>query len=243
MRVVDNKVTTVDHGAKAALFDSLAEVASALGTGHRAEIIDLLAQGERSVDEVATELEQSIANASHHLRALFRAGLVRSRRHGTRIYYRLANSDVEDLWAAIKKVATSVRPELESLAEQYLGSLDDLETIGRDELLERLERGEVQLLDVRPAPEYQAGHIPGAQSVPLAELTERIHELPNNMPVVAYCRGPYCAFAPAAVRVLLAAGLDAARLQDGFPEWRRSGLPVEMEDPPTAKAPSGPPAS
>lgn len=232
IRAVDDDDFAVDHGAKAALFDILAEVAGALAAGRRAEIVDLLAQGERSVEEVAGEIGQSMANASHHLRALARAGLVRSRRDGTRIYYRLAGDEVEELWAVLRRVATSVRTDMDGLAEAYLGDLSDLEMLGRAELVERLGAGEVTVLDVRPTAEYRAGHIPGARSVPLAELAAHIAELPDGPPVVAYCRGPYCVFAPAAVRALRRRGVRATRLEDGFPEWRRAGLPVAVGDEP-----------
>ncbi len=228
VRRVENTDLGVDHEAKAALFDALAEVAGALSAGRRAEIVDLLAQGERSVEEVAVEIDHTTANASHHLRALARAGLVLSRRDGTRIYYRLAGDEVEELWTALRRVAESVRVDLDRLADAYLGDQGDLEILGRDELAERLAAGEVTLLDVRPTPEYRAGHIPGARSLPLAELTTRMAELPEGLPVVAYCRGPYCVFAPAAVRALRRRGIHAARLEDGFPEWRRAGLPVAV---------------
>jgi rhodanese-related sulfurtransferase/DNA-binding MarR family transcriptional regulator len=218
--------------AKAALFDALAEVAGALSAGRRVEIVDLLAQGERSVDEVAGETGQSMANASHHLRALARAGLVRSRRDGTRIYYRLAGVEVEELWSALRKVAAADRDDLGRLVGTYLGPVGDLEVVGRDELLRRLRAGSVTVLDVRPVNEYRAGHIPGARSVPLNELPSVIGELPAEIDVVAYCRGPYCVFAPAAVWALRCAGFTAERMEEGFPEWRRAGLPVAVGDEP-----------
>jgi len=220
------------RAAKAALFDALAEVAGALSAGRRVEIVDLLAQGERSVDEVAGEIGQSMANASHHLRALARAGVVRSRREGTRIYYRLAGVEVEELWSALRKVAAADRDDLGRLAAAYLGPVEDLEVIGREELLERLRVGSVSVLDVRPVREYRAGHIPGARSVPLDQLHAALGELPADIAVVAYCRGPYCVFAPAAVRALRSAGFVAKRMEDGFPEWRRAGLPVALGDDP-----------
>lgn len=235
MRAVESVLGTGAPGsraAKAALFDALAEVAGALSAGRRVEIVDLLAQGERSVEEVAGEIGQSMANASHHLRALARAGLVRSRRDGTRIYYRLAGVEVEELWSALRKVAEADRDDLARLAGAYLGPVDDLEVMGRDELLRRLRAGAVTVLDVRPVSEYRAGHIPGARSVPLDELPEIIGKLPTDLDVVAYCRGPYCVFAPAAVRALRRAGFTAERMEDGFPEWRRAGLPVAVGDDP-----------
>ena len=221
-----------DREAKRALFDALAEVAGALAAGRRAEIVDLLAQGERSVEEVADEIGQTMANASHHLRALARSGLVRSRRAGTHIFYRLASEEVEALWSALRRVAQSLRPEVSSLAAAYLGDQREIEVIDREELMKRLEAGDVVVLDVRPALEYRAGHISGAISVPLADLALRLDQLPPRKPVVAYCRGTYCVFAPAAVRALREAGVAATMLEDGFPEWRRDGLPVSLGDEP-----------
>lgn len=220
--------------AKAALFDALAEVAGALSAGRRAEIIDLLAQGERPVEEIAGEIGQSMANTSHHLRALSRARLVRSRRAGNRVYYRLAGAEVEDLWAALRRVAAALRDDLARLGGAYLGPLEDLQVVGRGELLDLLRAGMVTVLDVRPAPEYRSGHVPGAVSLPLAELDAALAGLPRDVPVVAYCRGPLCVFAPEAVRALRAAGFEALRLEEGLPEWRRSGLPVEVGDEPGA---------
>lgn len=237
VRLAEDPDETGDHRAKAALFDALAEIAGALGSGRRAEIIDLLAQGERSVEEVGSEIGQSMANASHHLRTLARAGLVRSRREGTRIYYRLAGPQVEDLWVALRQVAAAVRDDLGRLADSYLGDLDGLRVVGRSELLERLAAGTVTLLDVRPLAEYRSGHITGARSAPLEVLAAMMDRLPDGVPVVAYCRGPFCVFAPAAVRALRARGIDAARLEDGFPEWRRAGLPVAAGDEPGPPAP------
>ena len=236
MRIVegasDDGDTSGSRVAKVALFDALAEVAGALSAGRRVEIIDVLAQGERSVEEVAGETAQSLANASHHLRALARAGLVRSRRDGTRIFYRLAGDEVEQLWATLRAVAKAERDDLERLAGAYLGPVDDLQMLGRTELLQRLDAGAITLLDVRPAAEYRAGHIPGARSVPIAALGDTLKGLAIDAEVVTYCRGPYCVFAPAAVRVLRRAGFRALRLEDGFPEWRRAGLPVAMGEEP-----------
>jgi rhodanese-related sulfurtransferase len=209
-----------------ALFDAFASVAQALGSGRRAEIVDLLAQGERSVEEVANEISQSVANTSQHLRVLARAGLVRSRRKGTRIFYRLASERVGDLWAAVRDVAVDHVAEVNQLADEYLGERDGVEQVSALELQDRLARGEVVVLDVRPEPEYRAGHIPGAQSVPLAALASLAPNLPRRQQIVAYCRGPYCVYADDAVRLLQGRGLKARRLDVGFPEWRRAGLPV-----------------
>jgi rhodanese-related sulfurtransferase/DNA-binding MarR family transcriptional regulator len=214
--------------AKAALFDAFASVAQALGSGRRAEIIDLLAQGERSVDEIASEIDQSVANTSQHLQVLARSGLVRSRREGTRIFYRLASDRVGELWAAVRDVAVRHVAEVGVLAEEYLGERDGVEQLSAEQLARRLARDQVVLLDVRPEPEYRAGHIAGARSAPLAELPSLLPELPRRREIVAYCRGPYCVYADDAVRLLRARGLKARRLDVGFPEWRRAGLPVEM---------------
>lgn len=215
-----------DRAAKDALFEGFAEVAKALGSGRRAEIVDLLAQGERSVEEVAAELDQSVANTSHHLRALARAGLVTTRRDGTRIHYRLASERVAELWSAVRDVAESHVAGLDRLAAAYLGDRDGIDVVGRKELAARIKQGQVVVLDVRPPPEFTAGHIAGARSVPIGELRRQLKALPSDAEVVAYCRGPYCVYADDAVRELIKRGFKAARLEDGFPEWRRAGLPV-----------------
>ena len=217
-----------DRVAKDVLFAAFAEVAKALGSGRRAEIIDLLAQGERSVDEVAGEIEQSVANTSHHLRALARAGLVTARRDGTRVYYALAGDRVGELWAAIRDVAQAYVAGLDRLAAAYLGDRDGIELIDRQELASRLEDGAVVVLDVRPSVEFGAGHIAGARSVPLGELRQHLRALPRDAQVVAYCRGAFCVYADDAVRELRRRGFDARRLEEGFPEWKRAGLPVAV---------------
>lgn len=217
-----------DRAAKAPLFDAFAEVAKALSSGRRAEIVDLLAQGERSVEEVAAEIDQSVANTSHHLRSMARAGLVTTRREGTRIIYRLASERVGELWSALRDVAAEHVAGIERLAQAYLGERDGIETIDRTELAARIKRGEVTVLDVRPAEEYRCGHIAGARSTPLAELRRHLRALPADAKVVAYCRGPYCVYADEAVRQLTRKGYRAQRLIDGFPEWKRAGLPVDV---------------
>jgi len=213
---------------KDALFDGFAEVAKALASGRRAEIADLLAQGERPVEEIAGELGQSVANTSHHLRAMARAGLLVTRRDGTRVFYRLASDRVAELWAAMRDVAAEHVAGLEHLARAYLGERDGVEVVGREELVARLERGEVVVLDVRPSPEFEAGHISGARSTPVAELRRHLRALPPGAEVVAYCRGPYCVLADEAVRELSRRGFRARRLIEGFPEWKRAGLPVAV---------------
>ncbi|HET9665304.1 MAG TPA: metalloregulator ArsR/SmtB family transcription factor [Desertimonas sp.] len=217
-----------DRAAKDALFEGFAEMAKALSSGRRAEIVDVLAQGERSVEEMAAELGQSVANTSHHLRALARAGLLVTRRDGTRIYYTLASDRVGDLWAALREVAKAHAAGLERLAAAYLGDRDGLEVVDRNELAARLEHGAVVVLDVRPPAEFGAGHIAGARSIPISELRRHLKALRKDTDVVAYCRGQYCVYADDAVRELRRRGFNASRLEDGFPEWKRAGLPVAV---------------
>jgi rhodanese-related sulfurtransferase len=219
-----------DRLAKDALYDAFASVAQALGSGRRAEIIDVLAQGERSVDEVAGEIGQSLANTSHHLRFLAKSGLVRSRREGVRVVYRLASDRVADLWAAVRDVAAHHVAEVSVLAGEYLGDRDGVEQVSADELADRLACGQVVVLDVRPPAEYRAGHIAGAVSAPVVTLASQPPEIRRGGEVVAYCRGPYCVYADDAVRLLRARGVRARRLDVGFPEWRRAGLPVEIAE-------------
>ena len=214
------------RAAKDALFEALASVGKAVSSGRRAEIVDLLAQGERSVEGVAAELGQSVANTSHHLRNLARAGLVRTRREGTRVIYGLASDQVLQLWTVMRQVAAEHVAEVDRLAEAYLGHRQGLQPITRDELARRIRRGEVTVVDVRPAAEYEAGHVEGARSLPINELRRRLDSLPRDGELVAYCRGPYCVFADDAVRLLQRQGFEARRLEDGFPEWKRAGLPV-----------------
>ena len=217
-----------DRAAKDELYDGFAEVAKALSSGRRTEIVDLLAQGSRSVEEIATEIDQSVANTSHHLRALSRAGLVLTRREGTRIYYGLASERVAELWSAMRDVAGEQVAGLDRLAAAYLGDRENIEEVGRDELARRLKAGELIVLDVRPPAEFAAGHITGSRSVPVAELRRHLRALPKDVEVVAYCRGPYCVYADEAVRELVRKGFRARRLIDGFPEWQRAGLPVAV---------------
>ena len=215
------------QAAKSALFDAFASVAAALSSGRRAEIVDLLAQGERSVEEVAQETGQSVAATSHHLRLLAKSGLARSRREGRRVFYGLASERVAELWAAVRDVASRHVAEVGVLADVYLGERDQIEQLTAPELVNRLARGSVVVLDVRPEREYRAGHIAGARSAPLEALDELAPSLPRRREIVAYCRGPYCVYADDAVRLLHARGLEALRLDVGYPEWQRAGLPIE----------------
>ncbi len=212
--------------AKDELFDALASVAKALGNGRRAEIVDVLAQGERSVDEIAAEIGQSTANTSQHLHALAQAGLVRSRREGNRVYYRPASDAVVDLWAAVRDLAAEHLADVEVLVHAYAGDRAAVEAVTIDELAARMASGGVVVLDVRPRPEYDAGHLPDAVSAPVDELPGLVDGLPPDAEIVAYCRGPFCVYADDAVRLLLARGRVARRLDVGLPEWRRAGRPV-----------------
>jgi rhodanese-related sulfurtransferase len=218
-----------DGQAKSALYDAFAVVAQALASGRRAELVEVLAQGERSVEGAASEIGQSVANTSQHLRVLARAGVATSRREGNRVLYRLADEHVEALWAALRSVATERVAGLDRLAADYLGDRGALEQIGRDELARRLDEDGLVVWDVRPPAEYAAGHVPGAVSVPPGEVHRRLRDVPDGVEVVvAYCRGPFCVFADDAVRELTSHGRSARRLEDGFPEWRRAGLPVAV---------------
>lgn len=217
-----------DRLAKTALYDRLAGVAKAMGNGRRIEVVDVLAQGERSVEELAGEIGQSVANTSQHLQVLARVGLVASRRNGNRILYRLADEQVEELWIAMRAVATTHVDGIDRLAAAYLGNRDGLEQVTREELIDRLRAGEVEVWDVRPTAEFAAGHVPGAVSVPPEQVRRRLGRSLPNAEVVAYCRGPFCVYADDAVRELRGKGQRASRLEDGFPEWRRAGLPVEV---------------
>jgi rhodanese-related sulfurtransferase len=183
--------------------------------------VDLLAQAPRTVEELARASDQSVANASQHLQALHAAGMVTRTREGTRVRYALASDEVLRLWLALREASALRLAEVERAAREYLGG--DVEAIGRDELVKRLARGDVVLVDVRPPEEYAAGHIEGARSVPLDELERRLAELPSDREIVAYCRGPFCAYAHEAVRRLRAEGRSARRLKDGWPEWRLAG--------------------
>jgi rhodanese-related sulfurtransferase len=207
-----------DRGSKNALFDAIAVMGKAFASPRRLELLDLLAQGARSVDDLASASGQSNANASQHLQALHAAGLVTRRRDGLRVLYALAGDDVVALWLALRSASAERLAEVSRAARDYLG--DEVEGIDREELVARLDRGDVVLVDVRPELEYRAGHIDGARSIPLDQLEQRLAELPADAEIVAYCRGPLCAFANEAVRRLRAAGRPARRLDEGWPEWR-----------------------
>ena len=215
-----------DRQSKDALFAEFAAVGKALGNPKRLELLDLLAQGPRSVDDLAAAAALGTSTCSAHLQTLREAGLVESRREGKRIFYSLAGSDVAGLWEHLRRVAQEHRPHTELARRAYLGP-DDTDAVGTDELLRRLDAGDAVLLDVRPRSEYVGGHLPGALHIPLEELADRLAELPRDREVVAYCRGQYCVLAHDAVRLLTARGLRARRAEDGILEWRLMGVPVE----------------
>src|SRR3990172_281129 len=205
----------------------LARVGKALSNGNRLELLDFVAQGPRSVEELAAMTRLSVANASKHLQELRRAGLVRARKEGLRVFYELAGPEVVGLIAALGKVAQTRLAEMEQLVRPYITARDDLEPIPAAELFKRSKLGLVTVLDVRPAMEFAAGHLPGAINVPVEDLTKRLRKLPKGREVIAYCRGPYCLLSVDAVALLRKKGFKARRLEDGFPEWKASGLPVQ----------------
>jgi rhodanese-related sulfurtransferase/predicted transcriptional regulator len=202
---------------KQALFESIAVMGKAFASPRRLELLDLLAQGPRTVDQLAKASKQSVANTSQHLQALHVAGLVARERDGTKVRYELAGDDVLRLWLALRDTSAERLAEVERSARDYLG--EEVEGIDREELLKRMRRRDVVLVDVRPTDEFEAGHIEGAQSIPLDELEQRLHELPKGREVIAYCRGPFCVMAHDAVRRLREEGRSARRLEEGWPEW------------------------
>lgn len=210
--------------AKTALFEQFARVGKALASGKRLELLDLLAQGERTVEALARAAQLGLTTASANLQTLKQANLVATRREGTKIYYRLAGPDVAALYALMRTVAVEHLPDVEAACAAYLGP--DTDEVAREELLQRVRSGRAIVIDVRPAEEYVAGHIPGAVSIPLEELVDSLAELPIDQEIVAYCRGAYCVLAHDAVRLLTAHGRVARRLADGMLEWRLADLPV-----------------
>ncbi|HEU4630552.1 MAG TPA: metalloregulator ArsR/SmtB family transcription factor [Gemmatimonadaceae bacterium] len=217
------------HAFKQELFAEFARVAKALASPHRLQLLYLLAQRERSVEDLARELELPIANASQHLQSLRRARLVEVRREGPYAYYRLADESVYRLYQALLEVGEARLAEVERIVRDYRGGRDTLEPIGSAELLRRLKQGDVVLLDTRPEEEYRAGHIPGAISMPVKAIRSRLRELPVGREIIAYCRGAYCVFSDEAVTLLRDRGFRARPLSVGLPDWRAAGLPVEVD--------------
>jgi rhodanese-related sulfurtransferase/DNA-binding transcriptional ArsR family regulator len=218
------------------LYSEFARIGKALANPHRLELLELLAQGERSVEGLAGEAGMPVANASQHLQALRAAGLVESRKEGLFVHYRLADDSVFELCHALRLVAEKRLAELDRLVREHFGDRDPAEPVEMTELMARARKGGVVILDTRPPLEFAAGHIAGAVSVPVEELQERLRALPKNKEYVAYCRGPYCIYADQAVEILRAGGRRARRLLEGFPEWKAAGLPVETSPPPGTPA-------
>jgi rhodanese-related sulfurtransferase len=214
---------------KASVYDQLERIGKALASGPRIELLDLLCQGARTVESLANEVGQSLANTSHHLKALRQARLVETERRGAYVLYSIADDHVATVLCAMRCVAEARLLEVRDLTRRVIDEPESLDRVARDALIERVRNGEVTLIDVRPEEEYRAGHIPGAISMPLSFIEERLRELPRDRDVVAYCRGPYCLFAVDAVRALRAHGFRAVRMDEGVPEWRARGLPVAKE--------------
>ena len=211
------------------LFAHFALVGKSLSNGNRLELLEFLAQGERTVDELAKVSGLSVANTSQHLQGLRRSGLVKSRPEGQKSYYRLSDYSVVELLALVRKIAEENLAEIQVLISKYLSSKDDIEPISRDELLKRAQEGAVTVIDVRPELEFESGHLPSAINIPLSALKDELKQLPRKIEIVAYCRGPFCVMAFEAVAQLRSKGFKARRLEDGFPEWKLEGLPVEEE--------------
>ena len=223
-------MATTHREFKDRLYAQFARIGKAVGSPHRIEMLELLAQGERTVDSLATEIGLSLANTSQHLKALRQAALVDSRKDGLFVYYRLPDPAVFEVCAAIRSVAEQRLADLERLVHQHFGDRSQPEPVGMQDLLARARSTDVIILDARPANEYQAGHIAGAISVPIDELQNRLRSLPANKEYVAYCRGPYCVYADRAVELLRKGRRRARRLVEGFPEWRAAGFPIEQGD-------------
>lgn len=212
---------------KLAIFEQLAGVARILGSPHRLELLELLAQTDRAVEELARLSGLSIANASQHLQQLRRAGLVESERDGKHIRYRLADTEIVSLLRALRRITERNVGSMNKILDSYFRERDCLEPVSRKDLMRRMKKGLVTIIDTRPAEEFAAGHLPGALNVPLRELRRRLRELPRNREIVAYCRGAYCVLSYEAVAQLRSRGFKASRLEEGYPEWKAAGLPID----------------
>ena len=210
------------------VYGELAKITKSMANPHRLEIIELLAQGEFSVEQIASQTNLSIANASQHLQVLKVAQLVEINRQGNFIFYRLSNSNVFKVWKALRELGVERIATIEKVVKEFRKSKFDLETVTIDELINKLESGKVTILDVRPESEYKQGHIANAISIPIEELSKRLKELPKRSEIVAYCRGPFCVYADEAVALLKKAGYRASRLEEGFPDWKLNELPIEV---------------
>lgn len=215
---------------KAELFEKLASVAKAMGNPVRLELMEHMAQGERSVETLASLVGQSVANTSHHLLLLRRVGLADARKDGVHVLYRLSGDDVIDLLGSLRKTSERHNAEVEKVLSGYFRSRDDMEPLSREELLRRAKDGLVTVLDVRPADEFAVGHLPGAINIQLSDLSERLDDLNKDREIIAYCRGAYCILSFEAVANLRTAGFKARRLEEGYPEWKAAGLPVDSVD-------------
>jgi rhodanese-related sulfurtransferase/predicted transcriptional regulator len=222
-----------DRAKKDQLFEQFARISKALSSPRRLELLDLLCQGERTVESLAREADLSIANASQHLQVLRAARLVETRKEEQYVYYRLADPTVGDFWLKLRDLARLRLAEMDQVVQDYFDGRQEMVSIDRDELLRRATAGEVTLLDVRPVEEYEAAHLPTAKSVPLEALPDLLDRLPRDQEIVAYCRGPYCVFATDAVEILRQHGFKASRFEEGVLEWRASGLPIEAGRPAT----------
>lgn len=223
---------------KQQLFAQFARIGKAVSNGHRLELLEFLAQGERSVENLAKVAGLSVANTSQHLQQMRAAGLVASRKEGQHVFYRLADDEVVGLMRVLRGIAEKTLVEVEKLVNVYLTTKDDLEPVSAEELLERTRQGEVTVLDVRPPEEFAAGHVAGAVNIPLQDLQRKLRTLSRDREVVAYCRGPYCVLAYEAVARLREQGYEARRLQYGYPEWKQAGLPVQETEKPEKSATS-----
>ena len=212
---------------KSLIFEQLGRIGKAVAHGHRLELLEFLAQGERTVDSLAKATRHSVANTSHHLQVLRQSGLVEPRRDGQRIFYRISDPSVVELVAVMSRIADQKLADVQQLVATFLTSRDSMEPLAAKELLARIKEGSVTVLDVRPTEEYQSGHLPGAINIPMQTLEENLDKLPLGQEVIAYCRGPYCVLSFEAVVKLRSHGIQARRLENGMPEWRIAGLPVE----------------
>jgi DNA-binding transcriptional ArsR family regulator/rhodanese-related sulfurtransferase len=235
-------MTPTHRAFKDRLYAQFARVGKALGSPHRIEMLELLAQSERTVESLASEMGLSLANTSQHLQALRRAALVDSRKDGLFVYYRLAEPAVFEVCASIRRVAERRLADLERLLNEHFGARSQPAAVSMRDLLERMRSSDVIVLDARPAREYEAGHIAGAISVPIDALQDRLRSLPRDKEFVAYCRGPYCVYADRAVELLTKSRRHARRLMEGFPEWRAAGLPIALADSPGKRVPRASPA-
>lgn len=222
-----SREATMPHSPKREVFEQLARIGSALSSSVRLELLELLAQGERSVDQLSALTGATVANASQHLQKLKQAGLIVARKQGQFVFYRIAGDEVVGMLSALSKVGEAHVAEIERIVRMYFFSKDDFEPVAPAELIDRARRGLVTVLDVRPPEEFASGHVPGALNIPVEQLARRLRDLPKGKEVVAYCRGPFCLMSFEAVQLLRKKGIKARRLQDGMPEWRTAGLPVE----------------